>query len=100
MSVSDKGVCSICDEVFNDSDLIEADDLFLCSRDFKIFKENDWSAFKQTVVSDSNMNDALILQNMKDELRTQGKPAYIRASYTQSDDGNIQTTSIIYTIKS
>ena len=99
MSVSEKGVCSICDEVFNDSDLTEIDDLFLCAKDLEIYKNNEWEAIKSTTVSDSNMKDALILQDMKDEFKKQGKPSYIKSTYNQSDTGEIITISDLYITK-
>lgn len=100
MSLSEKGVCSICDEVFNDSELTEVDDLFLCTKDLAIYQENEWIPFSKTIVSAENANDALILQNLKDQFKAEGKPAYILSSYQEASSGEIQTVSTLFVIKS
>jgi len=100
MKVSEKGICHICDEVFDDNALLEIDDLFLCAKDAHIYNDNEWIAIKSTTVSDSNMNDALILQDLKDKLKNSNQPSFIKSSYAQSNAGEIQTISSLYIPKS
>lgn len=99
MKVSEKGICHICDEVFEDAELKEINGLFLCSEHFDTYLKSDWIAFRKTVVTADNANDALLLQELKDQLKVEGKPSFILSNYEQSDSGAIQTISILYVPK-
>lgn len=96
MKVSEKGICHICDEVFEDSILTEINGLFLCKEHTNTYLNNEWIPFRKTVVTSENANDALLLQDLKDKLKAEGKPSFILSGYEESESGAIQTISTLY----
>lgn len=97
--ISSIGICSICNKEFQDKDLKIVEDLALCQKDFTTFKERSWVLY-ETVFSDpSNPEKALYINDLKEQLASQGIKSYIKSSYTHDSTNNIITKFDLYKIK-
>jgi hypothetical protein len=77
------GVCHICDGVFNDNELSSVNEFYLCENDLKIFNHSNWVEFFQTESSPTDPEQALYVQELKDNLKSNSIPSYIITEYKQ-----------------
>lgn len=96
--ISDKGVCAICEQVFADEELIEADDMYLCAPHLKLYVENEWEITKVIKCSPGNEEASVALYEEKLVNFNQQKFSYLRTSYEEVN-GEIITTLSLFSIK-
>lgn len=94
-TVSHKGVCSICDKEFDDSDLHPFDELYLCMEDSIHYQNHEWYLLAEALSDPENPEAALNMQNRKDELKKKNIKSYILTSYIEND-GEIITKFDLY----
>ena len=84
-NLTQKGTCSICDEVFYDFRLREIDSLFLCPKHVKLYKNSQFYEFACCESTADNPNNALFAQELKDSINKSGKLSFIRSNYIEID---------------
>ena len=80
------GVCSICNEEFPDTKLHIGHDIPFCQRDFKELQENEWIIVKVVESNPDDPSQALLLTNLKFQLRDLSIPSFITTDYTDKSD--------------
>lgn len=93
--ISRRGVCSICDEEFDDNELAFQNELFLCPKDAHYFLDHNWYLLAEAYSDPENPQAALNLQNRKDELKSKQIKSYILTEYLE-DQGQIITKFSLY----
>ncbi|MBD64123.1 MAG: hypothetical protein CME62_02875 [Halobacteriovoraceae bacterium] len=97
-TVAIQGSCTICDEVFSEAELKEADEKFFCLKDYEIYKNAEWEMVKEIQVTADDNAEATLLQDMKDDLKKQNIPSYIESKY-EVEGVTIVTYSKLFKIK-
>ncbi len=83
--VSTSGVCSLCDEVFLDKNLLESSEKFFCKPHYKTFTDSHWMEAHLVTSSSSDPEKALIIQELKDELKKENILTFIETTYDEKD---------------
>lgn len=94
-NIATRGVCSICDQEFDDNELSLHNNLFLCPDDEKHFLSHEWYLLAEAFSDPENPQAALNLQNRKDKLKTKNIKSYIQTAYFE-DEGQIITKFSLY----
>ncbi len=79
------GVCSICDKKYLDSKLTTIEDLSLCPADLIIYQNHKWESIYAVESDPENPENALAVQNIKDELKKISIPSFIQTTYTEAN---------------
>ena len=90
------GICSICDQNFSESNLFEIDELFLCKNDFDFYNSHTWRISETGKSSPSDPEQALYIQNKKDQLKELGIKSFIKVDY-EDINNEIITSFFLYT---
>ena len=78
---SQKGVCCLCDQVFSEKKLFQRDDKSFCKEHFSYYNDHDWIAVYKRVVSPEQPEEAVYIQELKENLRNEGVISYINSEY-------------------
>ena len=89
------GVCHMCDGVFKDKVLKLADDYFFCPEHFEIYTNNSWLEIMRVEATNEIPEDALLIQEKKDELKAEGISSFIKTEYAELD-GTIKSVFILF----
>lgn len=85
-SISSKGICSICGNLFDDDKLETVETLALCKNDIHLFRSFQWVLILESQSDPENPQAALYTQNIKDLLNKNKIKSYIVVSYNSKDD--------------
>jgi hypothetical protein len=83
--------CSICNEVFNEINIIELDSMPFCKSHAKNFIDLDWEIFLEVDCTPDNEKASVELYESKLLDYKKGELGYIKTAYTESN-GEIITT--------
>jgi hypothetical protein len=97
--VSSKSICVICDDVFDESTVIEEDSLSFCKEHYQLYKNSIWFIAESCECSPGNEEASVVLFNKKISNFKQGTLGFLRSSYKESN-GQIITTLDYYQKKS
>jgi hypothetical protein len=93
-TISKIGICSICDQTFEDHLIIEDDTLSFCVEHFRFYKEFKWVIVETVECSVGNEADSVSLYQKKKELYFSGTLGYLKPSY--KNVGNTIVTVLDY----
>lgn len=85
---AEQGVCSICDQVFPDTNLTPIDELAFCPEHLEVYQVNTWKEFDCAHSNPENPEAALAMQNKKDELARKGVLSFIKTNYEHDDSSD------------
>lgn len=92
---SSKGVCDICDQVFQDKDLTLLNSMALCREHLNYYQSQSWiEGYSLSISPDDPPIKALYLQNIKDLLKQQNIYAYIKTDYVSKEDQIISCSTL------
>ena len=83
-TVSKRGSCFICDQIFKDNELNMHEELSFCDKDFQIFLEEKWITIEQKDSDPNNPENALYLTEVKAALAKHHIPSFIKTEYKES----------------
>lgn len=84
--VSKEGVCHMCDEVFPDKELYPSKNYFFCKEHKTIFEDNSWLEILDLTATNEDPQNALLVQDYKDNLKKLGINSYIETQYDYEQD--------------
>lgn len=79
-------LCSACHEKFNDSDLLEFDNLPFCKDHHNALKSSELKTIESVTTSPSRPDLSVALHDKQVALIKKGTISYIKMSYTQKGD--------------
>jgi len=88
---ADNGVCSICSQVFRDSELQLEGELALCPKDLVYYSDKNWILVREANSNPEDPEAALSIYNLKAALMEISIPSYIAAKYSNFDGKIIST---------
>ncbi len=77
------GMCNICEKTFPENKLEEVNDLWLCSKDLKIYNKSKWVLFKKATSDPENPVNGIELYELAQKLKDYSIPSYIKSEYQE-----------------
>ena len=71
----------MCDAVFKEKHLYPSDDFYFCKKHLEAYQENSWLELFTVEATNDEPNNALLIQDKKDELKGVGISSFITTSY-------------------
>lgn len=96
--IAAQSICCICNKQFADSEMVTIDTLALCPPDSNLYKNSTWELTKELRSDPTDPDNALHIQELKDQLASQGKPSYIKSDYSQDSEDHIITTFQLFSL--
>lgn len=94
---SNTSECSICHQIFPESDIFEADELPFCSEHISTYKNSNWVQYKEAISTPTESVDGINLYETKLKLwRDHKLPSVIKSTYEIKDVDQIVTKLTLY----
>lgn len=90
--------CSICNEVFDETQILEIESMPFCKEHAKTYIDNEWKVEDQVDCTPEMQEESVKLYEKKIDDYNKGKFGFIKTNYRE-DNGQIVTTLTYYTIK-
>lgn len=78
---SQTGICCLCDQAFSEKKLFEKDEKAFCKEHLDYYKKHNWIEVHKVIVSPNQPEQAIYIQDLKDNLRNEGILSYIKTEY-------------------
>ena len=80
----------MCDAIFKDKHLYSADDFYFCKKHLEVYSNSSWLDLITVEATNDDPNNALLIQDKKDELKAMGINSFITTSY-KDEGGSIKS---------
>lgn len=81
--ISQLSCCCICEEVFEDKNIFNANELTFCKKHFDFFNSHHWTIHTSLNASSDNSENAMTIYELKHQLQKNGEDCFIKTSYQE-----------------
>jgi len=92
---STQSICSICDQVFNEDDILSIDNMPFCGPHAKVYFETEWTLVQEVVCTPDMAEESVKLYEKKLSDYQKGILGFIKSDYEVVND-QIQTKLSYY----